>query len=165
MRTNGSIRAAEVRLIDFNGAQLGVVSLAQALATAQERGMDLIEIAPQASPPVCKILDFSKFKYEREKKLKLSRKKHHGGQLKEIRFRPKIGEHDFQTKLKAISNFLAEKDKVRVIMFFRGREMEHQDLGMKLLARLRETFDKIAIVEQSPQLNGNRLVMVLAPHH
>ena len=132
---------------------------------ARGRGKDLIEIAPQATPPVCKILDYSKYRYEQEKKVRESRRKQKAGLLKEVRFKPHIGVHDLDVKLKHITEFITAHDKVRLTVVFRGREMQHRDLGMKLLDQIREKLNPIASVEQEPMPDRNRLVMTLVPKH
>lgn len=139
--------------------------MAEAMALARTRGLDLIEIAPQANPPVCKILDYSKFRYEQEKKVRESRKKQKAGLLKEVRFKPHIGAHDLEVKIKHISEFISQHDKVRIIVFFRGREMQHTDLGMKLLSTIQERLQAVASVEQAPIPDRNRLIMTLIPKH
>jgi translation initiation factor IF-3 len=164
-RVNNRITAPQVRLIDSDGTQLGVRSISESLATARQRGLDLIEIAPQANPPVCKILDYSKFRYEQEKKTRESRKKQKAGLLKEVRFKPHIGAHDLDTKIKHIGEFIAEHDKVRITVVFRGREMQHRDLGMKLLKVIEERLAETASVEQAPVPDRNRLIMTLVPKH
>lgn len=135
------------------------------MATARSRGLDLIEVAPQANPPVCKILDYSKFRYEQDKKVRESRRKQKAGLLKEVRFRPNIGIHDLEVKIKHINEFIAEHDKVRVTIVFRGREMRHQDLGMKLMNDVRDRLESVASVEQKPMPDRNRLIMTLVPKH
>jgi translation initiation factor IF-3 len=132
---------------------------------ARQRGLDLIEIAPLANPPVCKILDYSKYKYEQEKKEREARKNQKAGMLKEVRFKPHIGIHDLDVKVKHISEFLAAHDKVRVMVVFRGREMQHKDLGMKLLTGIRERLAETSVMEQAPQNDRNRLFMTLIPKH
>jgi translation initiation factor IF-3 len=132
---------------------------------SRQRGLDLIEIAPQANPPVCKILDYSKFKYEQDKKARESRKNQKAGLLKEVRFKPHIGTHDLDVKIKHISEFIAAHDKVRITVVFRGREMQHRDLGMKLLDSIKERLAETAMVEQAPIPDRNRLVMTLIPRH
>jgi translation initiation factor IF-3 len=145
--------AKEVRVIDSDGTQIGVKPVNEALALARQRGLDLIEIAPMANPPVCKILDFSKFKYEQDKKVRESRKKQKAGLLKEVRFKPHIGAHDLEVKIKHIGEFIAAHDK----------EMQHRDLGMKLLDTIRDRLVESAAVEQAPVPDRNRLVMTLIP--
>jgi len=130
---------------------------------AQDRGVDLLEIAPQASPPVCKLFEFSKYRYEREKKIKEQRKHQRAGQVKEVRLRPKISEHDLMIKLKAMENWLKKRDKVRVSVVFHGRENEHRERGLALIDRMVAHLGRIATVEINPQIAGNRLVMILAP--
>ena len=152
-------------MIDSDGTQVGIKAIAEALAMSRQRGLDLIEIAPLANPPVCKILDFSKFKYELEKKVRESRKKQKAGLLKEVRFKPHIGQHDLDVKIKHISAFIAAHDKVRITVVFRGREMQHRDLGMKLLDVIKERLELTAMVEQAPTPDRNRLIMTLIPKH
>ncbi|MBI4052284.1 MAG: translation initiation factor IF-3 [Elusimicrobia bacterium] len=162
-RINQRISASSVRLIDSDGTQLGIKSLQEALGMARTRGMDLIEIAPQANPPVCKILDFSKFRYEQEKKDREAHKKQKSGLLKEIRLRPNIATHDLETKVKHIEEFLKEHDKVRIAVVFRGRENQHKNLGFDLLKTLQARLNNVATVESSPSLEGNRIMMTLIP--
>ncbi|MCM8800765.1 MAG: translation initiation factor IF-3 [Candidatus Omnitrophica bacterium] len=163
IRINERINAAEVRLIDPDGKQLGVVPLQKALEIANQYDLDLIEVAPQASPPVCKIADFSKFKYNQEKKERLVKKHHKQGRLKEIRLKPNINEHDYQTKLKQAMNFLKKKDKVKINMFFRGRQMEHLELGKQILDKLIQDTQQIAQIEKEPHLEGRVMSLVFAP--
>ena len=157
--------ASQVRVIDTDGTQLGVKPLPEALAIARSRGLDLIEIAAQANPPVCKILDFSKYRYEQDKKVRESRRKQKAGLLKEVRFKPHIGTHDLEVKIRQIVEFIGEHDKVRLTVVFRGREMQHKDIGMKLLQSVQERLAAIAVVEQAPVSDRNRLVMTLIPKH
>ena len=149
----------------MDGTQVGIKPLAEALALARQRGKDLIEIAPQATPPVCKVLDYSKYRYEQEKKVRESRRKQKAGLLKEVRFKPHIGVHDLDVKLRHITEFITAHDKVRLTVVFRGREMQHRDLGMKLLDMIKERLNAIASVEQAPMPDRNRLVMTLIPKH
>jgi translation initiation factor IF-3 len=162
-RVNEEIRAREVRLIDEDGIQLGIKPIQEAFSLAQTRAKDLVEISPGASPPVVKIVDFSKFRYEREKRLKESRKHQKAGVLKEIRLHTRISEHDLGTKVEHTREFIEEKDKVRITVVFRGREMEHRDLGLALLNRIKEMLGAKCMVEQEPQLDGNRMSILLAP--
>jgi translation initiation factor IF-3 len=151
-------------LIDEAGEMMGIRTVQEALRLADERGYDLIEIAPTSNPPVCKLGNFSKYLYQQEKKVKDSRKnKGGGGQVKEIRLRPKIGEHDFQVKLNAIERFLKERHKVRVSLVFFGREMEHQDLGRKMIERIEERITEVGMFESQPQMYGNRLNAIIVP--
>lgn len=152
-----------VRLIDMDGTQIGVRPIGEALGMARQRGLDLVEIAATANPPVCKILAYSKFKYEQEKKEREARKKQKAGLLKELRFRPNIGQHDLDVKVRQIEEFIDAHDKVRVTVVFRGREMQHRDLGFKLLMSLQEKLAAKAAVEQAPMPDRNRLVMTLIP--
>lgn len=142
---------------------VGVVSLRDALIAAEDAGLDLVEIAPQAEPPVCKILDYGKFKFEAQKKAAEARKKQKVIEVKEIKLRPNIDDNDYEVKMRSARRFIEEGDKVKVTMRFRGREMAHQDLGMNVLIRVRDELDEIAKVEQMPKLEGRQMVMVLAP--
>jgi translation initiation factor IF-3 len=152
-------------LIDNEGTQLGIKSTPEALSLARSRGLDLVEVAPNANPPVCKLLDFAKFKYEQEKKEREARKNQKAGILKEVRFSPVIGAHDLDVKVRHIQEFLKARDKVRVTVFFRGRQMQHQDLGLNLLKSIQERLAEIASVEQQPLKDRNRLFMTLTPKH
>jgi translation initiation factor IF-3 len=162
-RVNSSIRAVTVRLIGADGSQIGVRPIAEALAMARQAGLDLVEIAATATPPVCKILAYSKYKYEQEKKEREARKKQKAGLLKELRFRPNIGQHDLDVKVRQIEEFIDAHDKVRITVVFRGREMQHRDLGFKLLMSIQEKLVLKAAVEQAPMPDRNRLVMTLIP--
>jgi translation initiation factor IF-3 len=152
-----------VRLIGEDGEQLGVVATRDAIAQAMDAGLDLVEVAANVDPPVCKILDYGKLKYETQKKKSEARKKQKTIDVKEIKFRPNIEQHDYDVKMKAMRRFLEEGDKVKVTLRFRGREMMHQHLGMKVLNRVREETDELAKVEQMPQMEGRQMIMVLAP--
>jgi translation initiation factor IF-3 len=152
-----------VRLIGEDGEQLGVVATRDAIAQAMDAGLDLVEVAANVDPPVCKILDYGKLKYETQKKKSEARKKQKTIDVKEIKFRPNIEQHDYDVKMKAMRKFLEEGDKVKVTLRFRGREMMHQHLGMKVLNRVREETDELAKVEQMPQMEGRQMIMVLAP--
>ncbi|HEY1095984.1 MAG TPA: translation initiation factor IF-3 [Alphaproteobacteria bacterium] len=163
VRINDAIRVPRVRLIDEEGEMLGIMSAREALLKAEEAGLDLVEISPNADPPVCKILDFGKFRYQEQKKRAEARKKQKIIEIKELKLRPVIDDHDLDVKLRAAHRFLDEGDKVKFTLRFRGREMAHQDLGMKLLNRVKETLaDKIRI-EQEPKAEGRQIVMVVAP--
>lgn len=160
---NQQIRAKEVRVIDPEGKQVGVIPTSQALAAATEFGLDLVEVSPLAKPPVCKIMDYGRFKYEQTKKQQEAKKKQSSFQLKEIKVRPKTGEHDLQTKLGHIKKFIARKDKVKVTVMFRGREITLSNLGRELLDKIAEAVTDIASVEQPPKFEGRTMVMVLTP--
>ena len=162
-RVNEDIRVPQVRLIDQNGEMIGVVTARDALLRAYEVGMDLLEISPNAVPPVCKIIDFGKFKYEQQKKANEARKKQKVVELKEIKVRPNIDDHDYETKMKQMKGFIADGDKVKVTLRFRGREMAHQDLGIKVLERIRNEMVELIKVEQMPRLENRQMIMVLAP--
>jgi translation initiation factor IF-3 len=153
----------QVRLIDENGQMMGVVSRREALNRAMEAGLDLVEVSPTADPPVCKILDYGKFKYESQKKKNEARKKQKIIEVKEIKMRPGIDDHDYDVKMRAMHRFLEEGDKVKVTMRFRGREMVHQELGLRVLERVRGQLDEVAKVEQMPRLEGRQMTMVIAP--
>ena len=155
------IRVREVRLIDENGQIVGVVATAQALAQAVEAGLDLVEVSPDANPPVAKILDFGKFKYQEQKKAAEARKRQKVVEIKEIKMRPSIDDHDYDVKLRAIRRFFEEGDKVKVTLRFRGREMAHQQLGWEVLQRVKAETEPIAKVESEPRMEGRQMVMVL----
>jgi len=161
IRINYRIRAREVRVIADDGSQLGVMGVQDALKKAQDAGLDLVEIAPTATPPVCRIMDHSRYKYEQEKKEKEARKKQKIVHIKEIRMGPKIGEHDYQFKVRHLEDFLKKGDKVKVTMIFRGREMAHIDLGRKILDRLSSDISGIGEVEERPRLEGRFLNMIV----
>lgn len=160
---NEEIRAREVQLIDKDGSNRGAVPLSQALQVAAEAGLDLVEIAPNATPPVCKILDFGKFKYQEQKKAAEARKKQKIVEIKEIKLRPMIDDHDYDVKMRSMRRFFEEGDKVKVTLRFRGREMAHQELGTQLLERVKGDISALAKVEQEPKFEGRQMVMVLAP--
>lgn len=153
----------KVRLIDSEGNQAGIVNIRQALTAAEEAGLDLVEISPNADPPVCKILDHGKYRYELQKKAAEARKKQKVVEVKEIKIRPAIEEHDYQVKMRNIRRFLEEGDKVKVTLRYRGREMAHQELGMEVLNRLRGELDSVAKVEMEPRMEGRQVMMVLGP--
>jgi translation initiation factor IF-3 len=162
-RANEQINAPEIRLIDYTGDNLGVVKIGDALARAVETGLDLVEISPNADPPVCKILDYGKLKYEEQKKRNVARKKQKVIEVKEIKMRPNIDVHDYDFKMRAIHRFLDEGDKVKVTMRFRGREMAHQEIGMQVLERVRGDLQELAKVEQTPKMEGRQMTMVISP--
>jgi translation initiation factor IF-3 len=162
-RINEEIRVREVHLIDKDGSNKGTVPIAEALAAAQEAGLDLVEIAPNAVPPVCKLLDFGKYKYQEQKKAAEARKKQKVVEVKEIKFRPMIDDHDYDVKMRSMVRFFEEGDKVKVTLRFRGREMAHQELGFQLLNRVKDDTSKLAKIEQEPKMEGRQMVMVLAP--
>jgi translation initiation factor IF-3 len=162
-RINEEIRAREVHLIDKDGQNLGNVAIADALAKAQEASLDLVEISPNATPPVCKLLDFGKYKYQEQKKAAEARKKQKVVEVKEIKFRPMIDDHDYDVKMRSMKRFFEEGDKVKVTLRFRGREMAHQELGTKLLERVKDDTLRFAKVEMEPRFEGRQMVMVLAP--
>ncbi len=162
-RVNSAITAAAIRLIDERGANVGVVPREKALVMADEAGLDLVEISPQADPPVCKILDYGKFKYEAQKKRAVARKKQKVTEIKEIKLRPNINSHDYEVKMRSMVKFLGEGDKVKVTLRFRGREMTHTELGMKVLDRVRDDLEELAKVEQFPKMEGRQMTMVISP--
>ncbi len=162
-QANEDIEALEVRLIDEEGGQVGVVKTPDALERAIAVGLDLVVVSPSVSPPVCKILDLGKYKYEAQKKKSEAKKKQKTIDVKEIKFRPNIETHDYDVKMRAMRKFLGEGDKVKVTLRFRGREMVHQHLGMKVLERVRDDMDQEAKIEQMPQLEGRQMTMILVP--
>jgi translation initiation factor IF-3 len=162
-RINTQITVPTVRLVKEDGTMVGVTPIREALAMAADAGLDLVEISPNAVPPVCKILDFGKFKYEIQKKRNEARKKQKVIDVKEIKLRPGIDAHDYDVKMRAVTRFLEEGDKVKVTMRFRGREMVHQELGVKVLDKVRLELDAVAKVESHPRLEGRQMVMVVAP--
>jgi len=162
-RINEEIGVLRLRLVDERGEMVGIVQRNEALAMAADAGLDLVEIAPNADPPVCKILDFGKYKYEEQKKKNEARKKQKVIEVKEIKLRPSIDDHDYDVKKKSMFKFIDEGDKVKVTMRFRGRELAHQDLGMNVLMRVRDDLDEIAKVEQFPRMEGRQMIMVLSP--
>lgn len=162
-RSNREIRVPQVQLIDADGQNHGPTPTQEALALAEEAGLDLVEIVPTANPPVCKILDLGKLKYESQKKASEARKRQRTIEVKEIKMRPNIDEHDYETKMKSVFRFFDEGDKVKVTLRFRGREMAHQELGMRLLNRVREETAEVSKVEAEPKLEGRQMMMVLAP--
>ena len=157
------ITVSKVLVIGADGEKLGVVDTDSALAMAEEEGLDLVEVSPNVSPPVCKILDYGKLKYQEQKKASEARKRQKTVDVKEIKMRPNIDKHDYDVKMRSVTKFIGEGDKVKVTMRFRGREMAHQELGMQVLTRVREEVDEIAKVEASPKLEGRQMMMVLAP--
>ena len=152
-----------MRLVDADGTVLGVVPIDEALRKAEDRGLDLVEVAAKGDPPVCKILDYGKFKYESQKKKNEARKKQRTIEVKEIKMRPGIDVHDYDVKIRAARKFLGEGDKVKLTMRFRGREMVHQDLGLNVLHRVRDELDELSKVELMPKMEGRQMIMVIAP--
>jgi translation initiation factor IF-3 len=163
VRVNDEIDAPQVRLIGPDGQQVGIVSLREAFAAADEAGLDLVEIAPMANPPVCKIMDYGKYKYQEQKKAQEARAKQKQIQVKEIKIRPGTDENDYQIKLRNLRRFLTDGDKAKVTLRFRGREMAHQELGLRQLERIQQDLADIGVVEQMPKLEGRQMVMVIAP--
>ncbi|HEY4601111.1 MAG TPA: translation initiation factor IF-3 [Cerasibacillus sp.] len=163
MNVNEKIRAREVRLIDSNGDQLGVKSRKEALDIAKTRNQDLVLVAPNAKPPVCRIMDFGKYRYEQQKKEKEARKKQRVINVKEVRFTPAIGDHDFNTKLRNARKFLEKGDKVKATVRFRGRAITHKDLGREVLERLADELKEVAVVESKARMEGRNMFMMLAP--
>jgi len=162
-RINDAIRAREVRLIDETGENVGVVARFDAQKRAEDAGLDLVEISPDAEPPVCKILDYGKFKYQEQKKAAEARKTQKIVEVKEIKMRPSIDDHDYDVKLKSMRRFFEEGDKVKVTLRFRGREMAHMQLGMQVLQRAKAELAESVKVESEPRLEGRQMVMILAP--
>src|SRR3954465_15463633 len=160
---NERIRAREVRLVDTDGTQLGIKPLPEALHIARQQDLDLVEVAPDANPPVCRILDYGKFKFDAAQRAKESRRKTTSTSIKEMKYRPKIGSGDFDTKTRQVSKFLGEGHKVKITIMFRGRELSHQELGLKILNRVADKVSTLAKVEAAPKVDGRNMVMVLAP--
>lgn len=162
-RVNEDILENEVRLIDETGENHGAVAIEKAIELAKKAGLDLVEISPNATPPVCKILDYGKYKYEAQKKASLARKKQKTVDVKEIKLRPGIEKHDYDVKMRAIDKFLTSGDKVKVTLRYRGREMAHQEIGMEVLNRVREQFAEVTKIEQLPKMEGRQMIMIIAP--
>ncbi|WP_150291622.1 translation initiation factor IF-3 [Sphingobium estronivorans] len=162
-RYNEFITVPKVRVIDDEGENLGVMYTQEAIERAYEIGLDLVEVSPTADPPVCKFLDIGKFKYEAQKKANIARKTQKTQELKEIKMRPNIDDHDYDTKMKKVHDFIGDGDKVKITLRFRGRELSHQQLGMQLLQRVAENVGEIAKVEAYPRMEGRQMLMVLAP--
>ncbi|QEL54452.1 translation initiation factor IF-3 [Chromobacterium paludis] len=162
-RINGEITAREIRLVGKEGEQIGIVSLREAMALAEENDVDLVEISPTAQPPVCKLMDYGKYKYEMSKKRHEAKQKQKQVQIKEIKFRPGTDDGDYNVKLRNLVRFLSEGDKAKVTLRFRGREMAHQDIGLALLKRVEADLAEVGTVEQFPRLEGRQMVMMIAP--
>lgn len=162
-RLNGEIAAREVRLIGLDGDQVGIVSIHQALSAAEEAGVDLVEIVPNAEPPVCRVMDYGKFVFEQKKQKAAAKKKQKQVQIKEVKFRPGTGEGDYQVKLRNLIRFLEDGDKTKVTMRFRGREHAHRELGLEVLERVKRDLVELSEVEQKPAMEGRQMVMVLRP--
>ena len=162
-RVNGEIRAERLRLIGEDGAQLGILSVDEALAEAEQRGFDVVEMSPNADPPVCRLMDYGKFQFQQSKKRQAARRRQQQTQIKEVKFRPGTDDGDYQVKLRNLRRFLDHGHKIKVTLWFRGREMAHQELGLKLLQRIEGDLEEEAKVEQFPKLEGRRLAMVMTP--
>ncbi|NLO97682.1 MAG: translation initiation factor IF-3 [Peptococcaceae bacterium] len=163
LRINEEIRAREVRLVSEGGEQLGIVPLTEALHIAAEKSLDLVEIAPNAKPPVCKLMDYGKYKYEQAKREKEARKKQKVVEVKEVKLRPNIEAHDFETKARSVQRFLNSGDKVKVTIMFRGREITHPDQGKMLCLKLAEFLNEQAVIEREPKVEGRNMIMILSP--
>lgn len=163
IRANEAIRVPEIRVIGADGNQLGVMPTQQALQMARDQGLDLVEVSPTSRPPVCRIMDFGKYKYEQSKKTKQSKKKQHTLQVKEVKFRPKTEEHDYQFKKRHAEEFLGKHYKVKVTLMFRGRELDHKELGYKILDRLTKDLAHVSVVERAPEFEGRLMVMYFSP--
>jgi translation initiation factor IF-3 len=160
---NGEINALEVRLVGVNNEPLGIVKTADAMRMAEEQEIDLVEIAPQADPPVCRLMDYGKFKYQEQKKAHEARLKQKIIQVKEVKFRPGTDDGDYAIKVRNLTRFLEEGDKTKVTLRFRGREMAHQDIGMRLLERVKADLEPVGIIEQFPKMEGRQMIMVIGP--
>lgn len=162
-KTNGQIRFPNIRVIDSDGSQLGVITPKEAMAIASEKNLDLVLVSETAKPPVCKIMDYGKYKYERDKKLKEAKKKQHNADVKEVKMRYKIEEHDYQVRVKNAQRFLKSGDKVKATVSFRGREIQHSNLAMDLLKRMATDLEDLAEVQQRPKREGRNIMMMLSP--
>lgn len=162
-RINAAIRALEVRVVDEEGEMMGVLSRKEALEYALEKGLDLVEVSPDAEPPVCKVLDYGKYKYHEQKKLAAARKKQKVIEIKEIKVRPVTDENDYQVKLRAMKRFIEEGNKVRVVLRFKGREISHHELGLKVLERIKADMEALSKIELDPKFEGRQMVMMLGP--
>ncbi len=162
-RVNRRIRVPEIRVIGEDGEQLGIMPTLQALRRAELANLDLVEVQPRAKPPVCKIMDYGKYKYEQSRKMAESKKKQQQIELKEIKFRPKTGDHDFDVKVKSLKRFLEKGDKGKVTVMFRGREIVHPEVGREMLNRVIQALGEDALIEQNPRLEGRQMVMIVAP--
>jgi translation initiation factor IF-3 len=162
-RVNRQIRISPVRVIGVDGEQLGIMAIEEALAAAEEEGLDLVEVAPNSRPPVVRIMDYGKFKYEQARKARQAKKKQHNVQVKEVKFRPGIEDHDFEFKVRHAHRFLEEGDKVKVTMMFRGRQMAHPELGREVLDRVAEALAEVGKVESEPNMEGRNMTMIIAP--
>jgi translation initiation factor IF-3 len=162
---NWNIKASEVRVIDADGKQAGIMPLPEALRLAEEQGLDLVTVAANANPPVCRIMNYGKYKYQQSKRIQEARKHQTVIQVKEVKVRPRTEEHDFQFKLRHVKRFLSEGNKVKVSLLFRGREIVHPEFGKEVLERIIEESKDLMVVEQSPRLEGRNMVMILSPKH
>ena len=162
-RANDEINVSNVRLIGADGEQIGVVTLQAALSAAEDTGLDLVEVSPNADPPVCKLLDYGKFKYEAQKKANEARKRQKTFDVKEIKMRPNIDDHDYGVKMRSVARFIGDGDKVKVTIRFRGRELAHPEIGRDLLERIREESEGVAKIEMMPRMEGRQMIMVMAP--
>ncbi len=163
MRINREIRAASVRVINAEGEQLGVISLTDALAEAGKAGLDLVEVSPTAAPPVCRVMDYGKFRYQQSKKVQVSKKSQTVIQVKEIRIRPKTEAHDLEVKVKHVLKFLEQHNKVKISMMFRGREIAYTDIGRKIMENIKGTLADGCVIDQQPRLEGRNMIMILSP--
>lgn len=162
-RINENIRVPEIRLIGADGENIGVVPPSRGMQLAEEAGLDLVEISPNATPPVCKVMDYGKFKYEQQKREAEARKKQKTIEVKEIKFRPNTDTHDYEVKMRSVTKFLANGDKVKISLRFRGREMAHQDLGRQLLERVAEDVKEVGKIENMPKMEGRQMIMMIGP--
>ncbi|HOO40327.1 MAG TPA: translation initiation factor IF-3 [Syntrophales bacterium] len=163
LRVNREIRAPQVRVIDAEGKQLGIISLVDALAEASRVGLDVVEVSPNSEPPVCRIMDYGKFRYQQNKKQQIAKKHQTTVQVKEIRFRPKTDGHDLDVKIRQIRKFLEQQDKVKISMMFRGREIVYTDLGRKIMESVKRQLEDLAIFDQEPKLEGRNMIMIVSP--
>ena len=162
-RANQDINVPTVRLIGADGEQIGVVTLQSALRAAEDSGLDLVEVSPNADPPVCKLLDYGKYKYEAQKKANEARKRQKTFDVKEVKMRPNIDDHDYDVKMRSVARFIGDGDKVKVTIRFRGRELAHPEIGRDLLERIRQESEEVAKIEMMPRMEGRQMIMVMAP--
>ncbi|MDX9745210.1 MAG: translation initiation factor IF-3 [Syntrophales bacterium] len=160
---NREIKAPQVRVIDAEGKQLGIISLAEALEEAARMRLDVVEVSPNADPPVCRIMDYGKFRYQQSKKQQIAKKHQTTVQVKEVRFRPKTEEHDLEVKIKRIRKFLEQQDKVKISMMFRGREIVYTDIGRKIMESVKQRLEDLAVFDQEPRLEGRSMIMIVSP--
>ena len=165
LRVNRAITAPTVRLVDHDGSQIGIIPIEKALEFAERRDLDLVEVAPNANPPVCRVMDYGKYRYQQSKKMQEAKKKQTIIQVKEIKFRPRTNDHDLEHKMRSIYKFLKNGDKIKITVRFRGRELSHTELASQLLEKIKEAIGDLGVIEQEPRMDGRLMVMMVAPRH